>query len=228
LPQKGYNFSQFSIMTKAAAVLIAIFLLLLGNPIVSFSQQQDTIKSEPALMPMGSPQKEAIKPQVAVTPAIEKTAKKEQPTPKKHNNKKEKKSLMHRLRMIGHKKRERAKWHNEGHHELYTKSPREQKRITRHHLSPNKIVKTDKKMMARAMNAGKKDNKKSKGESAGSKEEVATSIDEAKPQDKGKTKEEGVPKEEAKQKEDEKPKQETPKEEPKPKEETEKPKGDGK
>ena len=209
-------------MKRFIAFLFAIVMLTIGKPMFSYAQEHDTTMPAvpmpdtakaaiPASADTGNkvnPAKPAIQTSVKSGEITDQIQNKEKAAPKKHWN------LLYRIHMIGHKKRERRAYINQGHHEFYLRTKRDRKRISRHHLNPYKPTKSSKKMQKKiqhSLNKRDKDNnKRQKDNEAAPAEETP------------KTKEEN-----GKQEDTEKPKEtkDMPKSESdKPKEDTTKPK----
>ena len=156
-------------MNKFIAFLIVLIILVVGKPVHLHAQTTDSVR------PIGTP----VDTQNMFAPVRDTSTRTvAQPAPvsyyprpvKKHDasdkKKKEHKSLLYRIHMIGYKKREKRRYIEHGHHEFYLRSKHEQKRISRHHLNPYKPTKSDKKMVAKI----KKDLEKAKDKKQEAKE----------------------------------------------------------
>ncbi len=205
-------------MKRFIAFLFAIVMLTIGKPMFLYAQEHDTTMpavpmpdttkaATPATADTGnkvSPVKPAIQTSVKTGEITDRIQNKEKAAPKKHWN------LLYRIHMIGHKKRERRAYINQGHHEFYLRTRRDQKRISRHHLNPYKPTKSSKKMQKKIQHAfNKKDkatNKREKDNEAPPAEETPKAKDES-----GKQEETEKPKEnkDAPKSDNDKPKEDT-------------------
>ena len=169
------SFSEILIMKRFIAFLFAIVMLTIGKPMQSFAQEQDTAKpalpvsdTSKAMPAMPDTARTGTQPVTDTTKTKTKSANvsadqsaeisdrisnKEKKAAKKHWG------LLYRIHMIGHKRRERKAYINQGHHEFYLRTKRDRKRISRHHLNPTKPTKSSKKMQRKIQKAFNKSDK---------------------------------------------------------------------
>ncbi len=141
-------------MKRFVAFLFAIAMLTIGTSTMSRAQESDTTKPaipmpDTAIVPTQSVTDTTTKKgpdKIVVQPPSQSSEITDRIQNKEKKVKKEKWNLLYRIHMIGHKKREHRAYINQGHHEFYLRTKKDQRRISRHHLNPYKPTKSSKKM----------------------------------------------------------------------------------